>query len=254
MSTSAHALRLGETTRIQIDLLRRLGRTTAIVVACVLGALAVETIQWRLTVAGSPIGNLSSMRLTIVGLLALAWGGALWRGEGPKNRQYFLSHPVDVSAHELSRVAAGAAWMLVALLAGIMASMLGAVARKDAGAFTEGVAPWIACVTGPLLIYCFVSTLATLTDRVAEVLILTYLLLILLIPLASLTGFGASIGRVFNTILTGSYGLRAAIVAPGGGPGSTGVHWVLSLFIWYGVAGGLMAAALWWRRGRLSSR
>lgn len=251
MTTAVHAIRLGHASRIQVDLLRRLGRVRAIIVGCAGGALAIEIIQARLTASGSPLESLAGPRFLILGLLALAWGGAVWRGEGPKNRQYFLSQPVDVSVHELSRIAAGAWWLTVALAGAVVVAIAGAIVRHDTAVLHGGVLPWIAIFTGALLIYLAVSVVATLTSRVAEVLIFSYLGLVVLIPLLSMAGFGQRVGKVFSKAILGSYGLRAALVAPN--PGAV-AKWIAALAIWYAVVGAMIVAALWWRRGRSWAR
>ena len=254
MTSSIAAVRFLPSTRIQVELLRRLGRVRGIIVGCAAAALAIEFLQVKLAAAGAPTESLAGTRLTIVGLLALAWGASIWRGEAPKNRQYFLSHPVDASAHELSRVAAGAAWLIAAIAGSVVVAIISALVRRDAIAFADGPLTWSGLFTGSVLVYLVVSAIATLTGRVAEVLIIGYLGLVVLVPVLALTGIGKSVGKVFNAMIVGEYGLRAALVAPRTTELGASVKWILALAIWYAVAGAMFAAVLWWRRGRLASR
>jgi hypothetical protein len=247
-------VRFGEATRIQADLLRRLGRVPAIIVGCAGVVLGLELLQARFTTMGSPLESLASVRVMLVGFLALAWGASAWRGEGPKNRQYFLGHPVDATAHELSRIAAGALWLMVGVAAATIVAVAGALVRKDATAFSGGIAPWLGLFTGSLLIYLVVVAIATLTSRVAEVLIISYLSLILVIPLLALANFGKAAGRLFAAAVVGSYGVRAALLAPRTAEASSTMKWLAALVIWYAVAGLMVGAVLWWRRGRLANR
>ena len=237
-------------TRIQMQLLRRLGWVRAILIGCAAASFAIEFIQAK--VSTEPLGDyFSGLRFITVVLLALAWAASIWRGEGPKNRMYFLSHPVDASLHELSRVVAGAMWLVISVAGAVVVALIGAVARQKTGEI-PGLATWISLFTGSLLIYFAVSALSTVTSRVAEVLILMYLGIIVVIPLFAMAGLGKQVGRVFNAMVTGTYGLRSALVAPRG-DGSIGV-WIGAMVIWYLVAAASLGAVLWWRRGRLASR
>jgi hypothetical protein len=254
MTASVAAIRLGEATRIQAVFLRRMGRVMAILAGCVGVVIGLEILQAKLIALDSPLNPLSSVRLTMFALLAFAWGASMWRGEAPKNRQYFLAHPVDASAHELSRVAAGGMWLMAAVGVATVLAIAGALIRHDTAALAEGVQSWVGLFTATLLIYFITAAVATLTGRVVEVFVFGYLGLVLIIPLIAMTRIGERLAHVFKVVITGQYGLRAALVAPIATGGSALAEWLVALVIWYAVAAVIMAAVLRWRRGRLADR
>jgi hypothetical protein len=255
MNQTVKPLTFSAAARIQMDLLLRLRRVRGVMIGCAGAAIVLEVLQARIDSIEPTPGAFTGVRFIAIALLALAWGASIWRGEGPKNRSYFLSHPVDASVHELSRIAAGAGWLVVAIGGAVIVALIGATVRHAAGGGTvDGPLASIGLFTGAVLVYLMVAAVSTLTSRVAEVVILAYASMVLVVPLLSMAGFGRSVGRILTPIMVGTFGFRAALVAPvEATPSAIGV-WTGALVIWYVVAGALIGGAVWWRRGRLASR
>jgi hypothetical protein len=255
MSSTVMPVPFKTAARIQMDLMLRLRRVLGILVGCAGAALILEIMQAKLDAIEPTPGAFTGIRFLTVSLLALAWGAGIWRNEAPKNRTYFLSHPIDASLHELARVAAGAMWLLIAIAGAVVVALIGAAVRHNAGAGTlAGPASWVGLFTGSLLIYLMVGAISTLTGRVVEVLIGIYAAVVLVIPLLAMAGWGKAAGRIFNMVLVGKFGLKSALVAPAQESMSSIGVWLASMAIWYTVAGMMIVAVLGWRRRRLAPR
>lgn len=187
-------------------------------------------------------------------LAAIAWGSLVWRGERPRSRDAHWVLPVDQAAHELLRVAAGAAWLLpgVGALVAFLALAGGADGRRL-------LFPWMAVLylTGSVTCYLLTSALALRAARPIASLAL---------GLAAWTAASAALhrgglGRVaalLEGVFGGRLGLWTALGAPfdvattGGAPRLAGDpgRWAAAMLLWLAISALLVAAAAWVRRER----
>jgi hypothetical protein len=64
-------------------------------------------------------------------MIAAGWGIAVWRGETNEQRLHLLTAPIDVSHHELARVAAGAVWLITAMVGFVIVGLVVAAAKGE---------------------------------------------------------------------------------------------------------------------------
>lgn len=90
-------------------------------------------------------------------IFAMIWAGFVWSGELPTEREYFAGAPVAAGGHELARVVAGGAFLL--LLLGVMLlgeELIGTLFRPG----SMGASYVAGSFTGPVTVYLLVSSIA----------------------------------------------------------------------------------------------
>ena len=99
-------------------------------------------------------------------VVASNWAGAAWPGEGPSQRDYHQVMPVDRRAHDLLRVGAGAAWLLLVLATLVVFGAVLAYTRDpgDTGGFLNPVF-LIQFLIGPLAVFLLGSAAAIASDH-----------------------------------------------------------------------------------------
>jgi len=173
-------------------------------------------------------------------LIAIAWASIVWRGERPGQRDAYWALPVQQGAHELLRVAAGAAW----LAGGIGALVFLLMLLSDA----EGrgiLIPWIGAlhVTGALTCYLLTSAIALRSRRPIGWLCIGLLAWLALATVLRGLGFRPA-SALLLAVFDGRLGLLAAlggvfdIAAPHGVPQVVGspTRWAAAMATWFIVA------------------
>jgi hypothetical protein len=128
-------------------------------------ATAAAAAYWMPGSFSGPDFELIGM-LPFVILMGGAWGILVWRDEPPSKRGYHRSLPVDVAAHHLARVAAGAVWLLPALLLYFAAGIFVTALRGDTGAVAAaGPTLWLGYLLAALILYGMMAALATAVER-----------------------------------------------------------------------------------------
>lgn len=93
------------------------------------------------------------------------WAIATWYNEGPSNRLYMWSHPVDRRSHSLARLLAGLVWLWIAYVGLIAVGWLAAV--SEGAAWQIGMvspAGWVNYFAAPTLVYLIISMLTIPSD------------------------------------------------------------------------------------------
>lgn len=171
MSTAT--IGFAEATRAQFLLLQRAGRVRMLIGAATLGVIHSAVVEWFFaSSAMSPVKPGGFPLLTMLGMIVIAgaaWGIATWWHEPPGRREHLLALPVDITTHELARIAAGALWLLTMIAATAAAAMIVQVIAGRADALGDLVpAAWLSLFSAPLLAYLLTVTVATATRRSIE--------------------------------------------------------------------------------------
>lgn len=178
----------------------------------IIGLLALFGEPWTET----PAARLFSMWPVWLLLAGPIWAFAVWHNEGPANRLYFWSHPVSRIGHSMSRVAAGAAWLL-ALYAGLL--LAGAAFAALDGELAQfgavGLTAWVALFTGPLIGFLIVSVLTVSSDHPIR----WFLGLLLGVPLIlslldEWLGVASAMEFILKPLTSEDWGLAMTMVAP----------------------------------------
>lgn len=225
--------------RAQLRLMARAHRPAFLLLGLAVAA-GVVALAWiwpggapdRLTLAHAMGRSYGALEL-----VAVFWAAMVtWRGEGPEERFHHWSQPVGRRRHQLLRIAAGAVWLLAAVVAGAAAGWLaGAVVQGGMG--PGGAAPLAATVGGLLLLYLLGSVPALLSEHPVVWIVGVYAGTGFLVTLASARGWPLA-GTVRSLLLTGDWSLSSATNAPGLLVGGTsgGQPWA-ALGLWLCVAG-----------------
>jgi hypothetical protein len=91
-------------------------------------------------------------------LLGMAWGVMVWSDEGPAKRKYHASLPVDRTLHDVTRVVAGALWLMatVVLMVGVGA-LLALTRGAGSGLGGFSTTAWLNYFTAPLQMYLLLA-------------------------------------------------------------------------------------------------
>ncbi|MEX2283126.1 MAG: hypothetical protein WEE89_11645 [Gemmatimonadota bacterium] len=130
--------------------------------------------------------------LPLTGMLlgALAFPPLVWRGQGPRHRNYHRVLPVDQLTHDLLKIAAGAVYLMLSVALVLIPVLVAALMSPVSGLVTDpSMLVWLNFFTGPLIVYLLVSCVPMLTDR----------------PLEWMVGLTASFVGI--TVLADSYGV-----------------------------------------------
>ncbi len=158
-------------------------------------------------------------RILITSMLAIlggtTWAVMVWHGEGPDRRSYHWSLPVPRPAHDLARVALGAAYLLAicAVLAGA-----GAIAASANGTFDRfaATAPeaWANFFVAPLIVYLLVTPVVLWSDYpITRWVFAIYLGGGLLAAILSWQGFDLLVEGLEKIFDAENWGLAAALFA-----------------------------------------
>lgn len=182
------------------------------------------------------------------GIIALFWSfGITWREEGPSDRSYHWSLPVDRGGQQLLRAAAG--WVL---LAGVL--VVGLLAGWAGGAVIQGgMAPGDPAVLAGLLpaatvLYLVGGLFALLADRPLLWLVVAYVSVGGARVVGTLAGWGWLERVVAEVVSSGPLSLTAASVVPRsvsgalGGSSVTVAPWQ-AVGLWLAVTAALTVAA-----------
>ena len=188
----------------------------------------------------------------VIVMISAGWGIAVWRGETKEQRVQMLAAPIDVSHHELARVAAGVLWLVITIASFVV---LGVVVAGMKGAFAifadVSWIKWLLLFTGPLLAYALIVPASTVTPRAMEIVLLSIMLFYMTIMILTAAGYAEFVQKIMEPVVMGRFGLNTALV--GGGPRAGGTAmgaWSLAYALWLSLASGALYAALRWRRGR----
>jgi hypothetical protein len=180
------------------------------------------------------------LRVYVVWLICVVlWASLVWRGERPGERDDLHDVPLPRGAQDLARVAAGGAWLVLALACGGLSLVL--LRRTDVLA---DATPWVAAAfaAGTLLLYLVVSALALVVRRPA---LLTFTTVVAWATLASVVARSGAPGLA-DRLSAGPFGILAALVTALEpeihGSRVTAVHGAGRWLAW--IAGWLTAALL----------
>lgn len=173
-----------------------------------------------LGLAGEPWTTDPKMRLLKFWPLWLAvvgpvWAFAVFHHEGPSNRLYHWSMPVDRAQHTLARLVAGLVWLWVvcAVLIGVgiaMAAFDGNLWQLD----SITAAAWVNFFTGPLLGYLAVSVLTVASDYPVRWFFgLLFVFPLTLSILDEWLGLGELVGVVLKPLASSEWGLFPTMIA-----------------------------------------
>ena len=138
----------------------------------------------------------------------------VWRDTAPRQRAYHWSMPVERSRHDLIRVAAGGALLLVVVLILSLVTFLGMFVGGHAATLQlVPAAFWVAFTVTPMLLY-LLSTIAVLRSDRPALPILIALGTLYGLFLMSLLPAGGALLWPLRLLFTGPYSLTAAIVGP----------------------------------------
>lgn len=171
----------------------------------------------RITLAGAVAGF-----WTWGGIIALFWSFAItWREEGPSERAYHWSLPVDRALHQLLRTAAGGVLLVAVLLVGLLVGWAGGAVIQG------GMAPGDPAVLAGLLpaatvLYLVGGLFALLTDRPLLWLVVAYVAVGGARVLAALAGWGWLGQLVTEIFSSGPLSLAAAGGVPRAVSGALG--------------------------------
>lgn len=262
----------------QLLLLHRNERLRVLIVAAGIGVVLSVAAEVALTRLSENIesGFLLFAVHGWIGVIAAAWGIAVWWQEPPAHREHVLAAPADVTLQELARITAGGLWLLALLVLATAAALVVQVAGGRAaqlGIVTPGA--WAALFSGPLLAYVLsatVATVATATRRSIELVVAGTLVIGAV--------FAFAFGWAMRTAMVGGGShttvlemLRYSLFNAVGGLGNTTTtytthvsdiqtrtvtarlygesmqpYWLEASIIWWTIAVALLVFALWRRR------
>ena len=234
--------------RAQFDLLRA-SRRPVIAVGLMLFMWAV--IEYASVKAGfwSTLGRahvFNAAWIVLHGLLGCGWALAVWRDTQRSTRTIHWSMPVDVTAHDIARLAAGIAWLTMLTAVSVAALLVLASLHGFTGdVFSSPPVFWLAHFAAAWIGYLLVAPLSTISGRPAEIILLTYIGVSGGLALLSLHGDSKlfdRFARMMEVIFFGKYGLATAFF---GGKDLDG-QWTSSLALPDGFAVTWIASALLW--------
>lgn len=233
--------------RTQVRLLAR-RRIRLVVVALVLAGTVVLPATDVLGLAPTTLADAIARSWTIFGVVALFWGpGVAWADEGPSDRAYHWTLPVDRPVHQMWRTAAG--WLV---LVGVLAA--GTAAGWLVGAVLQGgMAPGDPAVLAGVLpsatvLYLVGGVFALTTDRPLLWLVVAYVAATAAQGLVVFEGWAWLAELVREVFFSGSLSLTAAasvpatVAGPAAGSSVAGSPWQAA-GLWLAVVAGLTAAA-----------
>jgi hypothetical protein len=151
--------------------------------------------------------------LPLSGILlgSVAFPPLVWRGQGPTQRNYHRTLPVDHLTHDLLKIAAGAVWLMLGIAIVLIPLLVSAASSSVlTGLLEASPLVWVNFFTGPLIAYLLISCVPMLTNRPLEWLVGLF---------AGMTGvqvFATTYGvfpidELLDTIVRGNGGLAIAL-------------------------------------------
>lgn len=177
-----------------------------------------------------------------------------WRGEAPSQRGYHWSLPVGRPFHQLARLAAGWAWLVVAVGAGILVGWTAAAVIVGGMAFGHPAVLGAALLSLTAL-YGLGAVFALLSDHPLWWILGTWAGLAALTALAHARGWTLVQAWLETIFTTGSLSLSAATSAPAvlvgltGGAEAVARPWG-AVLLWTGIALAAMVGAAFVRQER----
>lgn len=182
-------------------------------------------------------------------LAAYGWAAGVWSDEGPGERRYHWSLPVERPAHDLTRIGVGAASFLIAGVAAVLLWTLPVATLT--GAITPGPARALVLIGLVVLLGYLLGTVpALLSDHPARWSIGVFLGYAvgtgLLMEASEHWNRVGPAARALESVWSGELGLEAAIFAPqqmaGYAEETVSASPVLALFLWLVLAAAVVVA------------
>jgi hypothetical protein len=190
----------------------------------------------------------------IVAFGAAVWAVIVWQGESPRRRAYHWSLPVSRPVHDLARVAAGAAFLVVAcaLWAGFevaAASLDGTLDRLLA----LGAEAWVSFIVAPLIAYLLAMPFVLWSDYTFTRWLFGFFMLFGLLAAALDARGYYLLARFLGMVLfgDGSAGIGTALAPALLHEGGQTSAWWTAAALWLGVGAALTALAATYRPGDL---
>jgi hypothetical protein len=158
---AAQSVGFGNAFRIQMRLLWN-SRRPLLLVLGLLGVLALAGEPWN----DNPLARLFTAWPLWAILVGPLWAFAVYHNEGPSDRLYFWSQPVERHSHSLARLAAGITWLWIAYGVLVVAGIAIGLMDGDAWQLAElSVAGWVNYFVAPVIGFLGVSLLTLTTDH-----------------------------------------------------------------------------------------
>lgn len=197
------------------------------------------------------------------------WGTQLWNDEPPRARLYHWSLPLDTTANDLARLAAGALWLLLGVMAFLTIGFGFMLAFDDLTVIRE-VNPllWLSFATSALIGYLLAATLAAFTGKALEIALLISIVTLVavfeLVMEGRAVGWLAPVGQVLSAVFTDRGGLLTAVagmaarssVTLGGAEAQSPwisvstTAWLQAVVLWLVAGGSAYVLASSWHRRR----
>ena len=213
--------------RRQLALLWESGRVWLLLAACVAPMAFVEAASVQARMGHAPDRAMRPAYplldvMTFLAIAALVWPLLVWREETWGKREYHWSLPVQRSAHDLWRVAAGAAWLIVATAA---CAALGVTFEHLHGSapiytpdgshahFHPGALFWASFFVGPLIVYGLASILPLAVRKPLEWTAALFGFYLLLAGIATTLRWDwlDQLGNALSLFVEHTFGLRTAL-------------------------------------------
>lgn len=153
---------------------------------------------------------------SVCAILGAAWGWLVWLDEGPSNRMYHWSLPVDVTLNDFARVLAGWLWLIIAVVvfeAGFLLAVVLGGAFPQEHVANVSLWYWVSLLTAASLGYLSFAALATALDHAIETVVLIALLVSVsqTLLLSSRNRWALIAAELLQLSVHGKYGFSAAI-------------------------------------------
>lgn len=207
-----------EAFRAQLGLLSRRWPGLLAVAAVLAGLLALTARGWipviEAPAAAVPLSDALAGAWGFYSLVALFWApGLTWKDEGPSDRAYHWTLPVDRPVHQVLRLAAGWVLLVAVLAAGAGAGWLAAAAIQG------GMAPGdpgvlVAVLPSATVLYLVGGLFALVTDRPLLWFVVAYLAGRAAASLGVFEGWAWLADPVGEALFSGSLSLASAASVP----------------------------------------
>lgn len=202
-----------------------------------------EAASWQTDV----LRNLLRTMWIIALLIAAIWPFSVWTDESPGRRGYHYSLPAKRLIHDLTRVIAGAIWILVLLAMVAAIAVLAFWLGGPPPPLEVGLPVWGHYIGGAMIIYLLISSLCVAAERPLWWFFGGWLAFALAIALAN--NFIPSVGRFLGALIgaSGDWGVLAVSTAAvdriAGDPEAVLPAWPLLLWLAVSILLLLLAAS-----------
>lgn len=246
----------GEVFRAQLMLLSRRWPGLLGVAAALAGVVPLTAAGWTGWVvpsvdvlpAGPPLTDALAEAWSLYSLVAFFWAPMLaWKEEGPSDRAYHWTLPVDRPTHQLLRLGAGWVLLVGVLAAGIAGGWIVGAAAQDGMALGDP-AVLAAALPSATVLYLTAGSVALVTDRPVLWIVVGYVAAGTVAGLGALGGWGWLADPVREALFTGPLSLTAAVTVPSTvaaspGPGDLGATPWQAAGLWLVVVAAVTVAA-----------